>query len=320
MKEQINIFFASDDRYLPYLGIALSSLSEHSSSSYVYNVNILTANFAEDNLEEIKKIVKPNIRVSVFNIDEKINSFREKLSLRLRDYYSESIYYRMFIPSLFPDIEKAVYLDSDIVLCDDVAKLFLLDIGENLLGAVTDESVICEPVFCNYVKRHIGLSLADEYFNSGVLLMNLKRMRDSDIEGKFIHLLDRYNFNTVAPDQDYLNFLCRGKIYYLPSGWNKHPIPGREISKNDLHIMHYNMFNKPWHYDGVPDSDLFWDEAKKTPFYEQMIAEKENYKDEDRSADIAGAKRLVDSAKEIFEHGESISESIEKEYFQSVRI
>ncbi len=317
MNKNVNLFFASDDRYLPYLAIALSSLSENSSDNYIYNVHILTAHFSDSCLEEVREIVKPNIRIKVFNIEEKIKELRDALSLNLRDYYSESIYYRMFIPSLFPDIDKAIYLDSDLVLCDDAANLFFTDLGDNLIGAVTDESVICQPIFCNYVKRQIGLAHESKYINSGVLLMNLKAMREAGIEAKFVKLLCEYNFDSVAPDQDYINFLCKGRILYLEHGWNKHPLPNSDTSDRNIHIMHYNMFNKPWHYKNVPNEKLFWDSAEKTPFYIAMLLERESYSEEQQKSDKLGALRLLYNAEEIYSKGISIAETIENGCFAS---
>ena len=187
--------------------------------------------------------------------------------MRLRDYYSDSIYYRIFIPKMFPRLKKAVYLDADIILNDDVANLYNTDLGDDLLGAVTDESVVGIPIFCDYVKKQIGLADERDYFNSGVLVMNLAAMRDERLEEKFVHLLKTYNFDTVAPDQDYLNLICRGRVHYLEGGWNKHPIAENKLKRSELHLMHFNMFNKPWHYYGVQNEDLFWESARHTPFF-----------------------------------------------------
>lgn len=316
----VHVFFASDDRYLPYLGVAIKSLSDYASDKYLYDVKILSEGFSEESLAELKRIIKPNVNISVYDINEKVSYLREHLHLRLRDYYSISIYYRMFIPSMFSELPRAVYLDSDIVLCDDVAKLYFTDIGDNLLGAVTDESVITVPVFCDYVKRQIGVESESEYFNSGVLLMNLDGMREEKIEEIFIQLLLAYNFNTVAPDQDYLNFLCRGRVHYLDAGWNKHAIPGRDIDESELHLVHYNMFNKPWRYDNVPFEEKFWSVARKTPFADEIYAGKLAYTDENRAADMEGGKKLLLTAKEIFENGDSMNEVIEEMVLYAVAI
>jgi lipopolysaccharide biosynthesis glycosyltransferase len=206
-KNEVNVFFASDERYLSYLAVAIKSLSDTAQGDYIYNVNVLSEGFGEKELSDLMPLLSEKVKVKVHDVKKKIGALREHLEFRLRDYYSVSIYYRMFIPSMFPELDRAVYLDCDLVLCDDVAKLYFTELDDNLVGAVTDESVITVPVFCDYVKRHIGLESEHGYFNSGVLLMNLDLMRCTGIENMFIRLLRKYNFNTVAPDQDYLNFL-----------------------------------------------------------------------------------------------------------------
>jgi lipopolysaccharide biosynthesis glycosyltransferase len=314
-KNEVNVFFASDERYLPYLAVAIKSLSDTAKGDYIYNVNVLSEGFGEKELSDLMPLLSEKVKVKVHDVKKKIGALREHLEFRLRDYYSVSIYYRMFIPSMFPELERAVYLDCDLVLCDDVAKLYFTELEDNLVGAVTDESVITVPVFCDYVKRHIGLESEHGYFNSGVLLMNLDLMRRTGIENMFIRLLRKYNFNTVAPDQDYLNFLCRGRVRYLDEGWNKHAIPGRNIPDSSLHIMHYNMFNKPWRYDGVPNGEKFWQTAKTTPFYEQILNAYKHYGEAERTRDAEGGKRLLATAEDICKNGESMYEIAESEVF-----
>ena len=314
-KNEVNVFFASDERYLPYLAVAIKSLSDTAKGDYIYNVNVLSEGFGEKELGALMPLLSDKVKVKVHDVKAKIGALREHLEFRLRDYYSVSIYYRMFIPSMFPELERAVYLDCDLVLCDDVAKLYFTELGDNLVGAVTDESVITVPVFCDYVKRHIGVRSEREYFNSGVLLMNLDLMRRTGIENTFVRLLRKYNFNTVAPDQDYLNFLCRGRVRYLDEGWNKHAIPGRDIPDEKLHVMHYNMFNKPWRYDGVPNGERFWETARKTPFIAQILDAYRNYGQAERERDAEGGKRLLAAARDIFDNGESMYEIAESELF-----
>lgn len=309
MRKQINIFFAADTNYLPYLSCAISSLSEFASPRLQYNVHILTTDFSEESLETTKQLVKSNIAITVHDLTKKIADIKSELSVRLRDYYSDSIWYRIFIPSMFSNIDRAVYLDADIILTDDVAKLHNTNLGQDLLGAVTDESVVGVPIFCDYVKKQIGITDERDYFNSGVLVMNLAAMREEKLEERFLHLLKTYNYDTVAPDQDYLNFLCRGRVTYLESGWNKHPIQENVIPDSELHLMHFNMFNKPWRYDNVQNGDLFWQTAKRTPFYDALIEQREAYTDEARAEDLEGAKRLLLCAKRITEGGIFISDS-----------
>lgn len=298
-KNTVNVFFASDRNYLPYLAVAINSLSEHASDGYFYNIRILSEDLTKESLIGATGEIKPNVQISVFSVSDKISHIKKELALRLRDYYSDAIYYRIFIAEMFPSLKRAVYLDSDIVLTSDVAKLYFTPIGNNLVGAVTDESVMSEKVFREYVKKHVRMKRAEDYFNSGVLVMNLELMREEKIKDQFINLLCKYNFKTVAPDQDYLNFLCRDKIYYLEQGWNKHAISENKIDSDKLYLMHFNMFNKPWKYRGVQNEELFWRSAEKTPFMKRLSLERDGYNEAKQKNDIKSAMKLLASAKEI---------------------
>ena len=298
-KNTVNVFFASDRNYLPYLAVALASLSKHASSERFYNVRILSEDLTNESIRGIIKGLKPNVKIRVYSVADKISGIKKELALRLRDYYSDAIYYRIFIAEMFPKLDRAVYLDSDIVLNTDVEKLYNAPIGDNLLGAVTDESVMSAEPFREYVKKHVRMKHAEDYFNSGVLVMNLAKMREEGIKDQFINLLCKYNFKTVAPDQDYLNFLCRGKIHYLERGWNKHAISENHIDRSELYLMHYNMFNKPWKYDGVQNEDLFWEFAKSTSFEELLKSHKAGYDEKKQKSDFDAATKLLATAKSI---------------------
>jgi lipopolysaccharide biosynthesis glycosyltransferase len=187
--------------------------------------------------------------------------------LNLRDYYTVSIYYRLFIASMFPQYHKAIYLDADIAVNGDVSGLYNIPLGQRLVGAVSDAIIAANRDFRLYAEEAVGVPYRS-YFNSGVLLMNLDQFRIQSIEEKFIYLLRTYHFNTVCPDQDYLNVLCHGKVLYLDKGWNKMSID--ENYGGVPNLVHYNMFYKPWLYRKVAYSDYFWKYAKKTPFYGEL--------------------------------------------------
>lgn len=302
-KKHIHIFMASDDNYIPYLTITAKSISLYSSDEYIYDVTILTGGLKPQNIRKLRHMSLDNINLSIVNMEKVISPFRDKLSLTLRDYYSEAIFYRMFIASMYPRLSRAVYIDCDTVLVDDIAKLYFTDIGSNILGAVADESIPGVPEFCSYVKNWVGVPVS-KYINSGVLLMNLSEYRKSFILEKFISLVEERNFATVAPDQDYLNYLCRGRICYLEGGWNKQPKSDNLLPVEEQHLIHYNLYNKPWHYFDVPYSDVFWDVARQTPYYTDIVSELVEYTDEKRQRDIAGGVRLVERAGELAERAD----------------
>ena len=272
MKKEIPIFFACDDNYIPLLGNALYTLLKHASEDYHYTVIVLNAGLKKRNKERIKEFETKhdNLEVKFADISKLINEHYTDLAYRLRDYYSVAIYFRMFIPTMFPEYDKAIYLDADLILVGDISELYNTNIEGKLVAAINDKLVSSVPTFAAYANNAVGIS-ADEYFNSGVLVMNLKKFREDDIETKFLDLLKTYNFDTVCPDQDYLNVLCRNDKVLLHTGWNKMPLEEPGFDYTTLKLLHYNSFEKPWHYDHVRYGDKFWEESAGSPFYEDLL-------------------------------------------------
>ncbi len=310
-KKHIPIFFACDDAYLPPLAVCLQSISDNSSDEYVYDVRVLTSSSMGERWKALASWDLKNLTLSVISVNERIRQMRGKLESRLRDYYSESIYYRIFIPSLFPELDRALYIDCDTVLVDDIAGLYFTEMDGALLAAVPDESIPYVPEFCEYTERWVGVP-PEKYFNSGVLVMNLEAMRRERIEERILETMNEYNFETVAPDQDYLNFFCRGAVSYLGAGWNKQPKES-DLSREDLHLIHYNMFWKPWHYEGVLYEDEFWRYASRTPCYEILLDMKKYYTEYDKEMDRIKAQRLVMSAAALAEREGGFAGTLGKE-------
>ena len=299
-RTRIPIFFACDNNYIPYLAVTLASIDAHASDEYDYEAFILTEGFCEQKLNKLFGMPLTHVKIRTVDVSHRITHIRERLSSTLRDYYSVSIFYRLFIPDLFRGLDRAIYLDCDIDLNDDKANLNYMDIGDNILGVITDETIAPIGAFRDYTEKVIGTP-PGKYFNSGVLLINAKAFREEKIEEKFIYLLNKYNFRTVAPDQDYLNFLCADRVFYLDAGWNKMPHKSSNFDTRYLHLVHYNMFEKPWRYNGVTYSELFWNAAKKTPFYDDINAEYDGYSNDMRKRDQLGAEKLLRAAEDITE-------------------
>ncbi len=297
MKKEIPIFFACDDNYIPLLGTALHTLIKHASKDYNYTVIVLNAGLKQINKRRVKTLEKKNknLKVKFVNISDLINKHYSELALRLRDYYSVAIYYRMFIPTLFKEYDKAIYLDADLILLDDISELYNTDIEGKLVAAINDKLVSTVPVFANYANNAVGID-ANEYFNSGVLVMNLKKFREDDIETKFLNLLETYNFDTICPDQDYLNVLCKDDKVLLPTGWNKMPLYDPEFDYTTLKLVHYNSFEKPWHHDHVLYADKFWEAAEGSPFFEDLKKIRENVGEAHLQKEEKGVKALVEKA------------------------
>lgn len=311
INQEIPIFFSCDDNYVPYLAVAIRSLIDHTTQNNMYRIIILNTGMNENNQKKLKQMETKNVKINFENISNSVQNIDTELKIRLRDYYSIAIYYRLFIPSLFPMYEKAIYLDADMIILNDVAKLFEIDMEDNLLIATSDSTVNDTEIFKKYTKVALGIE-PKKYINSGMLVMNLRGMRQEKIEKKFIYLLLKYNLEVVAPDQDYLNVLCKDKIKYINETWDKMPDFGKKFPQDDLHIIHYNMTRKPWHYDDVPYSDVFWQYAKKTEFCDSIKNEFFSYTDEQKESDQIVMKNLANLANKIMNQDTKIIDVVDE--------
>ena len=289
----IPIFFAVDDGYIPFLGVTIQSIIENSSKNNLYEIKVLYTNISDINIDKIMKLEKENLKIEFVDLTYYIDSIKDKLYTR--DYYSKSTYFRLFLPNLYPKYDKVLYLDSDIVLLDDPAKLYNTDIKDNLLGAIPDEIVGFTPIFREYVEKVIGVDSYKHYFNAGVLIMNLKELRKFNFQEKFIYLLEKTTYS-VAQDQDYLNRICKGRVHFLKVIWNKMPIARKSINVKDIKLIHYNFAHKPWHYESVLYDEYFWKYAEKSNFFDEIKKVQISYSDEQIKEDQEKGKKLLELA------------------------
>lgn len=291
----IPIFFAVDNGYIPFLAITLKSMLKNASTDYNYDIKILYTSINEENKQKILKYENTNVKIEFVDLNYYIEELQEKLYTR--DYYTKTTYYRLLIPNLYPQYDKAIYLDSDIVVLGDISQLYNEDVENNLLGAVPDASVRKLKEFSEYVERVVGMADYKNYFNAGILLMNLKEMREFDFQSKFLYLLENIKFS-VAQDQDYLNRICKGRTKILDAGWDVMPIPtDSPMQEKDIKIIHYNLIYKPWHFDNVLYQEYFWEYARQTEFYNEILEMRNTYSEEEKARDMeqfSALKNLCD--------------------------
>ena len=256
-KNRIPVFFAVDDNYIDFLEVTLAAIIDNAKDEeYAYNFYILHNGLSKTSKKKLSKFSHHRFKVSYYNVSGSLGQMENRF--KLRDYYTLTTYYRLLIPNTFFYIDKAIYLDCDIVVLDDLSNLYKYDIGDNLVGAVSDASVQVVKEFSDYTLNALEIKKED-YFNAGVLLMNLKEMRAYHLLNKVYELSKTTAFR-VAQDQDLLNVLCKDKVTYLPSGWNVMPIGNREVN---ISLIHYNLIYKPWKRKDTMYQEHFWHYVRK---------------------------------------------------------
>lgn len=195
-------------------------------------------------------------------------SFFDGMPLVSEDKFSIEIYYRILIPWLLPEnVDRALWLDSDIIICGDISSFYHLDLNGYCIAACEDG---------RYLKRadrgkdnaRLGLDTDHRYFNSGVLLMNLdlirKRYRQEDVCVLSEELKDRLEL----PDQDILNYCYQNSVKYADSrlfNCEAHRIPLlTNEEKSNIRILHYYGTDKPWDiWRGNDPEGRYWKAQKE---------------------------------------------------------
>lgn len=311
-KVTIPIFYAIDDSYAKFVAVSIKSLIMNANNNYNYDINVIYENLSEENAKKLKSLETDNVKIILTEMNQNLSMITDKLGNRLREYtFTLTIFFRLFIPVMFPNYDKCIYIDADTVIPGDISRLYNEDLGNNYLGCIVDKSTIDNEILASYFEEVVGVP-RDKYINSGVLLMNSKKLRELKIDEKFLDLYTKYGFDVIAPDQDYINSMCYGHIKYLSDIYDAMPNPNNKEVENPV-IIHYNLFLKPWQYENVQYYDYFWKYAKFTPYYDEILEIKNSYTDEDRKKDsewmdlmVSRAESLVgtqNTLKNVFESG-----------------
>ena len=291
----ICVCFASDNNYVPYLAVTIKSLIENSSSNNYYEIYILNDNIETISKNRILEMSNSNIYIRFIEINLYIKpNIKDKFYIF--GHFSQSIYSRFFIPIIFKHFEKILYLDCDLIILDDIAKLYNLKFFENefLLAAhdtimrlntlKKDNSV---EFWKNYLKNKLKLKNIYNYFQSGVLLFNIESWIKYNYTEKCIDILTQIE-NPKYPDQDVLNSVCQDNVRFIDLNWNVEWCIPIYYSKEEIEffskniyrfyevydspkIMHYCGHEKPWTNPNYLKSNLWWKYARMTDFYEEII-------------------------------------------------
>lgn len=306
----VPVFLTINSAYAPYAAAAIHSLTQHTDPNRYYRVIILHDGLNLINRWRLRNLVTKNVALQFKKMTHSlylkaIIAYCTRRKKGAGDFFSSAVYYyRAFIPLLFPIYKKAVYIDSDTILRGDIGELFDIELGDKVLAARQDPKVTDIREFRDYVENALGVP-NKEYVNSGVLVMDLKKMRKMRYLNKMIELIQKYDADLVAPDQDYLNVILKGQILQLNPVWNMEP--QKDLPKN-VKLVHFNLFNKPWHYKNVPCERIFWAAAKGTGFYGDLRRQRDGFDKEKQRIDhekvaalIAKGDKLSKLEKPIFE-------------------
>ncbi len=292
-QELIPIFYACDDAFIKYTVVSIRSMLDNADKNRRYKIYVLNDGITQEMKYEVYKLNNDYATIEFVCVKEQLNKIGK--TLPLRDYYSKTTYFRMFIAEMFPEYDKAVYIDSDTVVLGDISEFYDADINDYYVGACHEQVMIQTEVFGNYVEKVMGVDRF-KYFNAGHILINCKAFRENHVLEQFIELLSVYTF-VVTQDEDYLNVICKDKVYWMEDGWNTEVYGDIPVLEKDIKVIHYIMVSKPWHYEECRLKEYFWQYASQTSVYDLIMQDFNGYTDEKRANDIASCEKLKETAR-----------------------
>lgn len=292
--KRIPIFYACDNNFVKYTVVSLHSMMKNAKSDEKYHIYVLNTNISEEMKKQLLDMQNEQFEVSFEDVTGYLESISDRLPLR--HYYTKTTYFRLFIAEMFPQYDKAIYIDSDTVVLGDIAELYNTDIGDCLVGACKEQAMEQVDVYGTYCEEVVGVS-RHNFFNAGMILINCAAWREKRLLDRFIECLCEYNF-IVTQDEDYLNLICKDHVYWLDQRWNTEITAGLDYPYDvrEAHILHYIMVNKPWHYEECRCADIFWSYADETCVKDELRAELAAYTDEQKERDRISGEQLYQMA------------------------
>lgn len=295
--QNIPVFLACDDNFAQHAGVTFQSVLENKSDDVLINGYILHAGLTKLNVSKLKKIFSgyKNSELKFIHVGEAFGSAQELKKI------TKAMYYRLLIPELVLELDKAIYLDCDIIVNSCLSELYCIDLEDNYIAAVqspgsTLNRYCPSPVtgesinFAGYLKK-LGMkedAITYFYINSGMLVFNCKKYREDKLLEKVEKLVANAEF-LFAPDQDAISIVTQDKKRILSLNWNyqttllnwkdavlvKDWMIGNRNYYNDLikyekelpSIVHF-VHAKPWEpLDKKSQYNyLYWQYLEKTPW------------------------------------------------------
>ncbi|MEH7502244.1 glycosyltransferase family 8 protein [Neobacillus drentensis] len=234
--DTIHIITAVNNDFAKHMAVMLFSLLENKKSKNPLIIHVLEADLSEQNKLKLKRLVS-RYRAEICFIKMEDSLFKNCL---IFGHITKETYYRIKIPDLIgQQIQKALYLDSDMIIHDDITRLWETNINEVFLAAIEDP-------LGHYRVEDLAIT-ENSYFNAGVLLINVTKWREHSISEQVMRFIRENPSKIWWWDQDALNAILFDKWLKLEMKWNFQPLS--QIPLTYPSIVHFTSPMKPWNGD-----------------------------------------------------------------------
>ena len=293
----------SSNEYVPYLSVYLESIKANASKDTNYDVIILEQSITDENKKILKETfeTEENLSLRFFNPSKIFKNSNLYVS---HDYLCKESYFRLCAPIIFSNYDKLIFTDVDLIFNENPHQLFQFDMQNAFICSVL------EPIWSMWINRNdtrggrqirkytkeiLKLSNPHRYFNTGVMLMDLQKLRTNKIAEECLARLStktKYLFQ----DQDILNEVLGENMGVLPFEWNGELLGAKDLDYANKEFREYCNINtrkiihwvgpfKPWKMPSRELAYKWWELARRTPFYEQILSKMINSNTKTQSID-----------------------------------
>ena len=271
----INIAFITDNNFVIQTIVALFSLRANKLKETEYNIVILGKELSNSNITQFEKLSESKFCVKVLPLNDAIISE----SICKNSIYSSNVLYKLKLEKIFTEYNKLLFLDSDIIVLDDLTELYNTSIDNYYIAGVKDIGA----VVYNLKNKN---KLCMNYFNTGVMLLNLKKIREENFFDNVILNYETNAKNYYFPEQDALNELIKDKIKLISIKYNFITSNVRYTTKQltnffkeDMDnikpvVLHYAGRCRPWKYSNVFFAKEWLNYYKESPFKNEKLKNK----------------------------------------------
>lgn len=260
----VNILVTLDANYLFCLSTMLTSLL-HSNPGRFFRIYLLQSSIEEHQTAPVRQLLGSRGELVLLRADE---TGLEDAPTTAR--YPREIYYRIFAARYLPNsIDRVLYLDPDLIVNGSLEELYCLPMGNYYFAAASHVG----DLLSRFNQHRLDMADSDPYINSGVMLMNLERLRAEQDEEAVFRFMREHRKSLLLPDQDVISGLYGSKIYPLdPFRYNmterlfaRHAPFEKGLNldwvRQNAVIIHYCGRNKPWKDNYIGQLGVFYQET-----------------------------------------------------------
>ena len=271
LRQQANIVYICDENYVMPTAVSMYSLIQNKQTNTHYNIYLICSSISSTSVDYLTSFAKDDVQINVIHQDINIVTNLHTFIDNAPCVASVSALLKFYLPELLQNIEKVLYLDGDLLVLEDITHLYNTELGDSYLAAVVDSGVM--------YTRNIWIDKVEHYFNSGVMLLNLKQMRKEHLTRKLVQCKQDLNDSTLM-DQNIFNITCDQRIKLLPIRYNllhvnltraKESWTVSQLNEqygcsycdtenifSDAAIIHFSSKDKPWKNASVIFADKWF--------------------------------------------------------------